>query len=159
MNLGYRIPRDGVAIFIPPEVAQRAHDRFVTDDNGCHITTYSLASSGYGQVGWSLGNGRNQMVTTHRAAWVHVNGQIPLGLTVDHVCHTKPCVNVAHLRLLPNRVNAADNGQVRVNPPAGRMCPQGHEMSISLGDVRRQAYCRECKAAYKRVRRAAGLMK
>ena len=46
------------------------------------------------------------MVLAHRAAWVAVNGQVPLGMTIDHMCKERRCVNPDHLRLLPNYENA-----------------------------------------------------
>lgn len=38
---------------IPDAVAQRALARFVFDPvTGCHVSTYSVASHGYAQIGW-----------------------------------------------------------------------------------------------------------
>lgn len=100
---GARLPKE--RIIIPERVAARAATRFVVDEHGCHISTYSVASHGYAQIGWTDGDYR-QVVTAHRAAWVHVNGQIPEGMTIDHLCKERRCVNVAHLRILENFQNA-----------------------------------------------------
>lgn len=41
----------------------------------------------------------NRSKYAHRYAWERVNGAIPEGKGIDHMCHTPACVNVRHLRL------------------------------------------------------------
>lgn len=108
-----RIPASGKVVVIPDRVALRALRAFRMDDNGCHISTYSVASHGYAQIGWKV-DGKHQMTTAHRASWSAVYGQIPLGMTVDHTCRVRQCVNPAHLRLLTNEDNARDNEQAHL---------------------------------------------
>lgn len=92
----------------------------VEQAGGCVVTLYSVGSHGYGQIGWHE-NGRRVMALAHRVAWEAVHGPIPNGLTVDHICRNRRCINAAHLRLLSNVDNARDNG------PARRThCPAGH---------------------------------
>jgi hypothetical protein len=94
---------------IPDAAALRALRSFRLEaPTGCHISTYSIASHGYAQIGWSIpGEGRkNDMTTAHRAAWTAVYGQIPAGMTIDHMCKNRRCVNVQHLRMLTNFENA-----------------------------------------------------
>lgn len=114
------------------------------------ICTYSVGSHGYCQA-W---NGVT-VVLAHRIVWEHHYGPIPTDMTVDHRCHVRRCVNPAHLRLLPNSANASDNGMVafRTNSEVGRSCRRGHPLVAQSTDGR--TYCRECKAAGKRRRRAA----
>lgn len=138
---------------IPARAAERAATRYEVDENGCHVSTYSVASHGYAQVGWQDGDARGA-TTAHRAAWVHHTGQqIPDGLTVDHACRNRRCVNMDHLRLMTLLQNARDNGWAAgtryVGDPVdtGRKCPAGHTVyqypSGSYG-------CRECAAELKR---------
>lgn len=119
-----RTPDRWNSVPVPARVAKRAYERVEVDSHGCWISTYSTASHGYSQVGWQdRGAGKRHVVLGHRAAWVHVNGQVPLGMTIDHICKTRRCVNPEHLRLLPNFENAR-----RVNgedfPMGG--CRNGH---------------------------------
>lgn len=95
-------------IIIPPRVAERAATHYVEDAHGCHISTYSVASHGYAQIGWQEAEDhRTVMTLCHRAAWVYFHGtQIPDGMTIDHLCHNRQCVNPDHLRLLSNFENA-----------------------------------------------------
>jgi hypothetical protein len=93
------------------------------------------------------------MVLAHRAAWVHVNGQMPLGMTLDHLCKTRRCVNPDHLRMLPNYENAR-----RVNGmdwPMGQ-CAQGHPNEFRTesnvrgkrGRRRTGSICSICRSLY-----------
>ncbi len=94
-------------IIIPDRVALRALRKFSVDESGCHLSTYSVGSHGYAQIGWhDHERGRRVMITAHRAAWSAVFGQIPEGMTIDHTCKNRRCVNVSHLRLLSNFENA-----------------------------------------------------
>lgn len=123
---------------IPRHVALRAFIRFTPDERGCHISTYSVASHGYAQIGWQHG-GRMIGTTAHRAAWVAAHGQIPAGMTVDHQCRTKRCVNPAHLRLLSNFENAR---RALYDWPLGT-CRNGHPPS-ELMQVSGRLRCRPC---------------
>lgn len=104
-----RLSATGGVVVIPDRVALRALRAFIVDESGCHVSTYSIGSHGYAQIGWQKGDEPRQTTTAHRAAWTAVHGQIPLGLTVDHLCRMRCCVNVSHLRLLTNVDNARDN--------------------------------------------------
>lgn len=55
----------------------------------------------------------------HRVAWEDVNGPIPEGLTIDHDCRVRNCVNVDHLEL----VTIAENN--RRKRMAGGLVPGG----------------------------------
>lgn len=92
---------------IPERVAEKAALSFVVDDNGCHVSTYSTGSHGYGQLGWDDDiTGAHTGTTAHRAAWTHWNGPIPEGMTIDHLCKLHRCVRRDHLRMLSNFDNA-----------------------------------------------------
>ena len=134
-----RLPKE--RIISPERVAARAATRFVVDERGCHISTYSVASHGYAQIGWQDSEKRT-VVTAHRAAWVHANGQIPEGMTIDHKCKSRRCVNVGHLRLLSNYENARrTSGR---DWPLGE-CANGHPNDhLFLTDGGRKVRCRIC---------------
>lgn len=108
---------------VPDRVIQRVLTKVRAKDgsSNCINTTYSTGSHGYGQVGWHEG-GQRRMTLTHRVAWEAYHGPIPDGLTVDHICHNRICINPRHLRLLTNEQNASDNGYA-----TRTHCPQGHE--------------------------------
>ena len=126
---------------IPPAAAQRAYSRWVKSPDGCLISTYSVASHGYAQIGWgSKVNGRG-MTTAHRAAWSHVKGRIPDGMTIDHICKNRRCVNVDHLRMLSNFENARrTRGR---DWPLGE-CINGHPNSDLITKAGKPSKCRLC---------------
>lgn len=126
---------------IPDRVAERAYTNATVDEDGCRISNYSVASHGYAQIGWQIGNGKRRGTTAHRAAWVHVNGQIPDGMTVDHLCKKPRCVNVDHLRLLSNFENARRTAGR--DWPVGE-CINGHPNSELAFPEGGKAYCRPC---------------
>jgi hypothetical protein len=119
----------------------------------CWISDYSLGSHGYAQVGWSE-HGIQKATTAHRVSWWAAHQrEIDEGMTVDHTCRRRPCVNPLHLRLIPNSQNASDNGmrRLRTNEGTGRSCQNGHPMIRSATSGK--TYCRECQARRKRERR------
>ena len=123
---------------IPARVAERAATRYIEDVNGCRISTYSVGSHGYAQIGWQA-SGKIQTTTAHRAAWVHAHGRQPVS-TIDHrpTCDRR-CVNPDHLRELTNTENGRRNGADR-DYPLGWICRRNH-------DVVRDKWgrCPECK--------------
>lgn len=113
----------------------------------CWETTYSIGTHGYGQVGW-WENGRSRVTTAHRAAWTYHNGPIPEGMTIDHICRNRKCVNPSHLQLLTNLQNAISNSP-DYNP---EYCKNGHRRRDK--DIGSGQGCQECKNEYMRKKRA-----
>ena len=62
---------------------------------------------GYGRI---MVDGRSHLA--HRYAWERVNGPIPDGMFIDHICHNRACVDVRHLRV----VTQAQNNRNRRGP-------------------------------------------
>lgn len=138
------VHRPKAPIEIPDRVAKRAGTSYIEDENGCWISTYSTGSHGYAQIGWHAGGGRRLGTTAHRASWVYANdGQIPEGMTIDHTCKVRRCVNPAHLRLLPNFENARRTAGR--DWPSGQ-CANGHPNSLLYWDGSRYR-CRPCMDA------------
>ena len=129
---------------IPERVAQRALTRYTLDPStGCHISTYSVASHGYAQIGWHE-DGERTVTLVHRVVWAATFGPIPEGMTVDHMCKRRTCCNVEHLRLLTNYENARrTDGR---DWPVGR-CINGHPNSESYQQPRGKRICRPCNEA------------
>lgn len=135
---------------IPQRVIDRATLRVVgPTETGCLISTYSVGSHGYAQIGW-YGDGERTMTLVHRVVWIGHHGLIPDGMTVDHMCKTRACANIEHLRLLSNYENARrTSGR---DWPLGR-CINGHpnsELRFWAGRLR----CRICTNDVQRRRRA-----
>lgn len=141
---------------IPDRVRERAATRVARSSvSGCWISGYSVASHGYAQIGWQENGGR-WMVLAHRASWERSNGPVPPGMTLDHLCKEKRCVNPDHLRLLDNfengrRTHGRDWGEGE--------CANGHPNSFLEPDPHRKTKdgkprlglrCSECAKLYAR---------
>ncbi|WP_100505701.1 HNH endonuclease signature motif containing protein [Mycobacteroides abscessus] len=67
----------------------------------CWLWTGAKNDAGYGQI--SVGG---KMVYAHRLSLEMSTGStIPPGMDVDHMCHTRHCVNPNHLRLATRKQN------------------------------------------------------
>ena len=108
------------------------------ESDECWKWTQSTGSHGYGQT-WDGVTVR----LAHRVAWaLHTNSQIPPGMTIDHICRNRICVNPAHLQLMTNEENARMNGaSLRTH------CPRGHaydEPNTYIQPSTGHRRCRRC---------------
>ena len=142
-------------VVIPPEVIERAAARWELDPaSGCHISAYSAASHGYAQIGWhDRALGRSRMTLCHRAVWIGTYGPIADGMTIDHMCRVRKCVNLAHLRLLPNLENARRTSGP--DWPVDGRCRHGHDASFwrAKSPTLAKGYCSACTSAARRRKR------
>ena len=77
---------------------QKTWDRFwakvdVGHPLGCWVWTAAIAANGYGR--FTLYTGFT--VLSHRLAYMLLVGVIDRGLTLDHLCRNRACVNPDHL--------------------------------------------------------------
>lgn len=56
---------------------------------------------------------KSRIFLAHRVAYEIFNGEVPVGLVVDHQCNNTKCVNPAHLKAMTQPENA-----LRGNSPA-----------------------------------------
>ena len=98
--------------------------RRVEKSEGCWRWPGAKNSTGYGMV--RVGK---KVVYAHRYAYELEIGPIPEGLTIDHLCRVRLCVNPAHLEPVTQSENVL-RGQA---PPALNAvkthCKRGHEFT------------------------------
>jgi hypothetical protein len=137
-------------VAVPERVSARALAAVSMGPGGCHLSTYSRTPQGYAQLGWHAADGLH-MVLAHRAAWEGKRGPVPVGMTLDHTCKTKACVNVDHLRVLTNHDNARRN--TGVDFPLGQ-CVNGHGdehlRTYTRSGGKKSLGCHLCRADYQR---------
>lgn len=69
--------------------------------SGCFDWQKSKNNRGYGVIYFD-----GKLHLAHRAAWLKKYGAWPNpDLVIDHICNNKSCVNIDHLRELPNHLN------------------------------------------------------
>src|SRR5262245_2515871 len=129
---------------VPERVYLRVLRKTEPGEGGCVLSRYSLGSHGYPQVGWNE-KGKRTVTLCHLAVWRYLNGEPGDGMTVDHRCHVKRCVNIEHLRVLTNLENARRNGSG--DWPVDGRCINGHEEEFwrPKGEARKKGYCSECR--------------
>ena len=71
--------------------------------DGCWIFTGAAGSRGYGSV---AGGRKGLSELAHRVAYRFAYGAIPDGMTIDHLCRVKRCVNPAHLEAVTRSENS-----------------------------------------------------
>lgn len=72
----------------------------VEKTDSCWVWTASTDRTGYGKIAKE-----GKLTPAHRVSWSMVNGDIPEGMMVDHLCHNHGCVNPDHLRLATMKQN------------------------------------------------------
>jgi hypothetical protein len=108
---------------------------FKTSDYGCWVWTGRKQREGYGRI---VVNG----ITTgvHRVAYEMAKGPIPDGMTIDHLCRNKACVNPAHMEVVSFGENSRRQMLSRTT------CKHGHPWSFdnTRFDKRGRRCCRAC---------------
>lgn len=83
---------------------------WIVDENGCWVWQLALTSDGYGYKNLHRGHG----VMAHRWFYEQLVGPIPEGLTIDHLCQVRACVNPAHMEPVTLEENIARRGRTPV---------------------------------------------
>ena len=68
--------------------------------NGCWNWEGSLTNDGYGICSYK---GKNKVA--HRLIYELINGKVPDGLQLDHLCRNRKCVNPDHLEIVTCKEN------------------------------------------------------
>lgn len=126
-NLHYvRLQRNGTTDIIRVPV-----EHLVTDD-GCWLWQGGLNSSGYGP---------------HRRYYERANEPIPKGLTIDHLCKVRHCVNPEHMEVVSYQENLTRKFDA--------ICSNGHQRTeMNTYFYNGQRMCRTCRASAARLFRA-----
>lgn len=91
----------------------------------CWIWKASVDINGYGQFQY-----KKRMLKSHRFYWEFINGEVPRGKELDHLCRNKKCVNPGHLEAVSHKenmrrglTNVASINIIKTH------CPKGHSYS------------------------------
>lgn len=133
-------------------------DRFwpnVVKSGECLLWTGSVRGKGYGSMSVD-----GHTMAAHHAALLLVGITVPKGMTVDHLCRNRLCVNHKHLEVVTNRENVLRGvGLCAVNARK-QTCKRGHPYDAirqhKTGE-RTSRHCRVCKRMDKAEKRASDL--
>ena len=115
------IPEDSLAS-LPFRFSNKVR---VNPKTGCWEWTAARLSDGYGQF-WLQG----KHVSAHRFAWRALVSSIPEGMTLDHLCRVRYCVNPAHLEAVSLRENILRGESPSAQNARAARCPQGHPFDL-----------------------------
>jgi len=95
------------------DLAERFAAKFTPEPNtGCWLWTAALNNCGYAVLSLGIRTGNTRVVAyAHRVAWELEHGPVPDGLTLDHRCCVRHCVNPAHLEPVSHKVNCQRRSQ------------------------------------------------
>lgn len=135
-----RVRRNGAP---DPKPRPATTDRFwakVRKTSTCWIWTSTISKSGYGRFGIN-----SKTVAAHRFSWESLNGPVPEGLVLDHLCRVRHCVNPEHLEPVTNGENILRGiGPAAINKRKTH-CKRGHVLTPRKGYPGTRE-CRPCIA-------------
>jgi hypothetical protein len=94
----------------------------VVSPSACWIWGGSRIWNGYGR--FRIG-GKTHLA--HRVAYEAARGEIPAGLTLDHLCRVRACVNPQHLEPVTMRENVMRGAGLAAQNAKHTACRNGHE--------------------------------
>lgn len=121
--------------------------KFVAVIGECWEWTGSIHPEGYGRFRLKL-----KMVGAHRAAYEFFIGPIPDGLSIDHLCRNRKCVNPSHLEAVTSKENTLRSpiNTAAINRRKTECC-RGHvftDQTTALVDTGRGRVGRRCLVCY-----------
>lgn len=113
-------------------------------NTGCWLWLLAVnKKSGYGQMGV---NGR--VLYAHRVAYEAWRGPIPEGLTIDHLCRVRSCVNPDHLEAVTMRENTLRGESTAARNARKTHCPEGHPIEAGNANTKTWNGWRRCRTCF-----------
>jgi hypothetical protein len=137
-------PRDGRIQRRPMSLLQSM--RYEVSPTGCWVWSGLRKANGYGIVHVSRKTcGTPLRRHAHRVMYQLLVGEVPDGLTLDHLCRNRACVNPGHLEPVSNAENVLRGN----SPPAvnarRQSCRRGHEYTAETTYVAPGSGKRSCR--------------
>lgn len=108
---------------------------YVVEESGCWSWVGCVSRTGYGYL-----KPAGRKVIAHRWMYERTYGPIPDGLTIDHRCRNRGCVNPAHLEAVTQGENVLRGDAPPARNARKTHCPKGHTYT----NYRQGRVCRTC---------------
>ena len=133
------------------EQIQRFNQRYIpVTESGCWLWTYGCTNDGYGALYVD-----GKQTYAHRFSYELHRGHIPAGLTIDHLCRVRCCVNPEHLEVVTNKENVLRGESPLANNARKTHCNNGHLFSEdNIYRTRLGKNCRLCTIHLMKLYRA-----
>lgn len=134
---------------------QRFEEKYIPEPNsGCWLWTGTVTYNGYG-----IFEVNGKKIRAHRFSYELHKGPIPDGLTIDHLCRVRCCVNPDHLEAVTMRENTLRGYGISAQNARKTHCIYGHPLSgenirVYKRPGRHQRICKTCQKMAVPVRRA-----
>ena len=112
----------------------------------CWLWIAGLQTDGYGI--FRIKKPKWRWAVAHRWSYENFRGAIPFGLTLDHLCRVRLCVNPQHLEPVTNRENILRGIGVTAKNARKTHCKRGHsfdEENIYHRPGKNGRACRMCR--------------
>ena len=122
------------------------------DGTPCWLWTAYLDPEGYGRLFYV-----DAQHYAHRISYEMLVGPIPIGLTIDHLCRVRHCVNPLHLEPVTRGQNVLRGSGYAATNARATHCPQNHpydETNTLIERTKMGAFtrrrCKTCRRIYQR---------
>lgn len=128
----------------------------VEKTDSCWLWKGAIQGAGYGSIWYD-----DRICLAHRVAYELTRSKVPDGLTLDHLCRVRSCVNPAHLEPVTNRENVLRGVAPLAKNARKTHCIHGHPFDEVNTLVRHTKYgtftrhCLTCKRAADAARNAS----
>lgn len=113
-------------------------------DNCWNYLLYK-SKKGYGQFSW-----KGKLVNAHKFSYELINSKVPDGMTLDHLCRNRKCVNPKHLEIVTRTENVMRGEGVCAKNKRKTHCKRGHKLSGSNLRLDKDGrHCRTCEKMWR----------
>lgn len=130
-------------------LSERFWSKVTESESGCWVWTAATDKvSGYGRF-----QVEKKCKYAHRVSYELMVCEIPDGLTIDHLCRNRACVNPWHLEPVPHGVNTLRGDSIAAANAAKTHCPKSHlyDDANTARDSAGRRICRTCRDARNRA--------